>query len=280
MARFEHPNVVTVSSLDDPRLDDYRDVRDRDLAARDVFLAESESVLRVLVRRKTHPLRSVLLGASRLDKVRGILEELPAGVPVFVANQPSLDALTGFHFHRGVLAAAERVVVPDAARWLTELPRGPATVVVLEGITNHDNVGSIFRNAAALGARGVILDERTCDPLYRKAIRVSVGGCLVLPYARCTTVANVLPELRAAGFVVAALTPNEPAISLRAFRDHRPERLALLLGSEGPGLEEGTLAGSDVRLRIGQRQDFDSLNVATASGIALHALVADRELER
>jgi tRNA G18 (ribose-2'-O)-methylase SpoU len=266
--------LVPIATLDDPRLDDYRDVRDRDLAARDVFLAESESVLRVLVERGTHPLRSVLLGANRLEKLSPLLGKLPNHVPVFVGEQPVLDALTGFHIHRGVLAAAERTPVPDATRWLERLDAGPATLLVLEGVTNHDNVGSIFRNGAALGATGVVLDARTCDPLYRKAIRVSVGGCLVLPYARGGSVRDLLPSLRAAGFTVAALTPNEPAVDLDDYRHARPDRVALLLGSEGPGLEQETLAEADVRLRIRQRGDFDSLNVATASGIALHALAA------
>ncbi|MBM4358001.1 MAG: RNA methyltransferase [Deltaproteobacteria bacterium] len=274
MLPHDLPHLVRIASLSDPRLDDYRDVRDRDLATRGFFLGESESVLRVLVGRKTHPLRSVLVGENRVAKLAPVLAKLPASVPVFLGSQPVLDGVTGFHIHRGVLAAAERTPVPDAVSWLGALPLGPATVLVLEGVNNHDNVGSIFRNGAALGATGVVLDARSCDPLYRKAIRVSVGGCLVLPYARCDAARNLFPTLRAAGFAIAALTPNEPAVDLDDYRRVRPPRVALLLGSEGPGLEPETLATADVRLRIRQRGDFDSLNVATASGIALHALTA------
>lgn len=266
------PNRVHVEHLDDPRLAPFRNVKDRDLAAADTFLAESEVVLRVLVRRRTHPLVSVLVSESRVEKLAELLVDVPVDVPIFTARQPVLDAVTGLHFHRGVLACARRTPVPDAARLLSTLPAGPATVVLLEGLTNHDNVGSIFRNAAALGANGVLLDELTCDPLYRKAIRVSVGGCLVVPYSRGGRVLDALPALREAGFVVLALTPNEPALELTELRKHRPQRVALLLGSEGPGLTDTTLSEADIRVRIRQENSFDSLNVATASGIALHEL--------
>jgi len=266
------PNLVRLDTLDDPRLEPYRDVRDRDLSARDVFLAESESVLRVLLWRGHHPVRSVLLSDSRAEKLGDLLALVPAGTPIFVGPQDRLDALTGFHIHRGVLACAARVAVPTLPSLLAKLPRGPSTLVVLESLTNHDNLGAIFRNAAALGADAVVLDERCCDPLYRKAIRVSVGACLVVPYARVDGVRPALAALREAGFTTVALTPNEPATDLRDFGTARPDRVALLLGSEGPGLEVDTLGAADVRARIRQRSDFDSLNVATACGIALHEL--------
>jgi tRNA G18 (ribose-2'-O)-methylase SpoU len=266
------PNLVRLDSLDDPRLEPYRDVRDRALSSWDVFLAESESVLRVLVRRGHHPLRSLLLLDSRVDKLQNLLELVPPEVPIFVGSQELLDSLTGFHIHRGVLACAERVPVPTLAELLGRFPPGPATLVVLESLTNHDNLGAIFRNAAVLGADGIVLDRRSCDPLYRKSIRVSVGACLVVPYARVESVRPALATLREAGFTTVALTPNEPATDLRDLGAERDERVALLLGSEGPGLEPETMHEADRRARIRQRSDFDSLNVATACGIALHEL--------
>lgn len=272
MTASDSPQLVRLETSDDPRLEPYRDVRCRDLSARGWFLAESESVLRVLLRRGRHPLHSVLLSESRAEKLRELVATVPSSVPVLVGTQDLLDSVTGFHIHRGVLACAARVPVPTVAQWLSSLPVGPATVVVLEALTNHDNVGAIFRNAAALGADAIVLDERSCDPLYRKAIRVSVGACLVVPYARHESAHGALGLLRGAGFTTAALTPNEPAIDLEDLARARPERLALLLGSEGPGLEETTLREADLRVRIRQLSDFDSLNVATASGIALHAL--------
>jgi tRNA G18 (ribose-2'-O)-methylase SpoU len=227
----------------------------------------------VLVRRRTHPIRSVLIAQNRIDKLSSLLSQLPADVPVLTAPQAALDGITGFHVHRGVLAAAVRTPIPRAGEWLHSLPCGRATVIALEGLSNHDNVGSVFRNAAALGTDGICLDMATCDPLYRKAIRVSVGACLVVPYARCQSMAELIPELHRHGFTVVALTPNEPAVDIVSFATRRPDRVALLLGSEGPGLTESTLAAADVRVRIRQRASFDSLNVATACGIALHALV-------
>jgi len=263
---------LDVTSLDEPRLGPYRNVRDRDLANSEVFLAESEVVLRVLIERATHPLRSVLLSRPRAEKLASLLAHVPAEVPIFVAEQPVIDAIAGFHLHRGVMACAARTPLADSAALLAALPPGPATVVVLEGLTNHDNVGAIFRNAAALGAAGILLDAATCDPLYRKAIRVSVGACLVVPYARDTRVADTIVSLKTHGFHVMALTPNEPARDIEEFRRERPDRIALLLGSEGPGLENATLALADDRVRIRQRAGFDSLNVATACGVALHEL--------
>jgi tRNA G18 (ribose-2'-O)-methylase SpoU len=261
-----------VTDRDDPRIDDYRNLRDRSLEERDRFVAESEVVLRVLLGRRTHPIRSVLLAQRRVEKLKPLLATLPESAPVLVAAQPVLDAITGFHIHRGVLASAERTRVPSARELVASLPPGPATVVATEGLTNHDNVGSVFRNAAALGADAIFLDAATCDPLYRKAIRVSVGACLIVPYGRTDSLGELIRELHRAAFTVIALTPNEPARAIESYRGTPPRRIALLLGSEGPGLCEATLALADERVRIRQRTSFDSLNVATACGIALHEL--------
>ncbi len=281
-----HPDAapqrgIAIEAPDDPRVVDYREVRDKNLERRAIFLAESASVLRVLVLRRTHPLASVLVSETQANALASVLERVPSSVPIYVARQRVLDAIAGFHLHRGVLAAAHRTPVPDVESLVRGLGAGPATLVALEGMTNHDNVGGIFRNCAALGASGVVLDEASCDPLYRKAIRVSVGAALTVPYARAASSRASLEVLGRHGFSTLAMTPCPAARDLRelvsrANGDALPERLALVLGSEGPGLLPETLAACDVRVRIPQRQDFDSLNVATACGIALYALLASR----
>jgi tRNA G18 (ribose-2'-O)-methylase SpoU len=266
--------IVPVHDPADPRVDDYRSLRDRALARNELFIAESEVVLRVLGATGRYRLRSVLLAAPKLDRLAPLLARLGPALPVLVAAPGLLDGIVGFHIHRGVLAACERRPVPSAEELLASLAPGPRTVVVLEALTNHDNVGGVFRNAAAFGADGVILDPPSCDPLYRKAIRVSVGGTLTVPYARCASVGAVLGALRAAGFTAVALTPCATASDIRAWRPpaDRPERVALLLGTEGTGLSPAVLAAADVRMRIAMAPGIDSLNVAAAAGIALHEL--------
>ncbi len=178
-------DVIRVADLDDPRLDDYRNVRDRDLRReRDLFLAEGDVVVRVLAERGRYPIRSVLLSERRLAPLADVVERLPAGTPVFVAPQDLLEEVVGFRLHRGVLAAGGRTPVPGPEALLASLPAGPCRVVALEGLTNTDNVGAVFRNAAAFGAAAVLLDDRCCDPLYRKAVRVGAGAPLVIPFSR------------------------------------------------------------------------------------------------
>jgi len=264
--------ALPVSELSDPRLEDYANLRDRELARdRNAFIAESEVVLRVLVTRPELRVRSVLLAEGRLDKLADALEKLPPNVPVFVAPQAALDRVVGFHIHRGVLAAVDRPAPRAPADLLGDFGPGPSRVVVLEGLTNHDNVGGIFRNAAAFGADAVLLDHATCDPFYRKAIRVSVAGALIVPFARTDETADNLVALRAAGFTVYALSPRPTALDLARI-GRVPERVALLLGTEGPGLRADSMSAADAILRIDMASGFDSLNVATTSGIALHAL--------
>ncbi len=264
--------IVRVVELSDPRLEDYQNLRDRDLARRrGAFIAESEVVLRVLVTRPEHRIRSVLLADSRLDKLADALVQLPPEVPIFVAPQETLDRVVGFHIHRGVLAAVERPEARSPEALLRTLGPGARRVVLLEGLTNHDNVGGIFRNAAAFGADAVLLDHATCDPFYRKAIRVSVAGALIVPFARANDTADLLAALRGADFTVYALSPRPDALDL-ARLERVPERVALLLGTEGPGLRDTSMAAADATLRIDMAGSFDSLNVATTSGIALHAL--------
>ncbi len=265
---------IRISDVDDPRLADYRNVRDSDLLRREAFMAESEVVLRVMIERSPLSIRSVLIAAAKLDKLQPLLNKL-SDVPVYVADQALMDGVIGFHIHRGVLAAGHRGPIPAAEPWLAAHVDDdtPRTLVVLEALTNHDNVGGVFRNAAAFGADGVLLDFATCDPLYRKAIRVSVGAALFLPYVRYDSVATVIAALQAAGFSCLALTPNAPARDIRSYRGvGRPRRVALLLGTEGAGLSDSALQAADERVRIDIASGFDSLNVAATSAVALHEL--------
>lgn len=254
---------VPVASADDSALEPYTAIRERDLIGREgLFVAEGEVVVRVLASRSPFAIRSLLLEERRVDSVRDVLDGLSPDIPAYVVPQSVMDGVVGFSIHRGVLALGER----GAPIAVSSLVRGAKLLVVLVGLTNHDNVGGIFRNAAAFGADGVLLDAATCDPLYRKAIRVSAGTALVVPFARASSVEALLDELAEGDVEPIALTPRgeETIESLPA----RPR--ALLLGTEGPGLPDAVLARTR-RVRIDMAPGLDSLNVSVASGIALHA---------
>ncbi len=261
--------AILIDDPADPRLADYRAVRERDLVGRDGrFIAEGQVVLEKLVRAGRHPIRSVLLAEKRLAALEGLLAGLPLETPVYAASQPVMDALVGFPIHRGILAVGERALCEPGAL-LDALPAA-ALVVGLVGIANHDNMGGLFRNAAAFGAAGVLLDDDCCDPLYRKAIRVSVGSALTIPFARAGTAPRMVEMLTAAGFSVVGLSPGG-GVDLD---DYSPgARTAVLFGAEGPGLPEAVLARVTT-VRIAMAGGFDSLNVATSSGVVLHRLSA------
>ena len=260
--------IVRIDDPDDPRIAAYRHIRERDLVGRQgLFVAEGEVVLRHLVTSPLVRARSLLIAEHRRVSVDAIVAAAPADAPIFVATQPVLDAIAGFHLHRGLLGLGERVGVQSPARILASAP-DRAVVLVLFGISNHDNMGGLFRNAAAFGAHAVLLDPTCCDPLYRKAIRVSVGAALITPFARFESDEDPIRTLTEPGFVPLSLSPTgaETLASLAA-----PARAALLLGSEGPGLTPDILVRTRT-LRIPMAAGFDSLNVATTSGIALHQL--------
>ena len=263
---------IQVGSLDDPRLDDYRDVRDRDLRRAGVFLAEGDVVVRVACDQRRFPLRSLLLSERRVRPLADVLERLPRGVPAYVLPQAAMEAVVGFRIHRGVLAAGDRAAEAGPADLLAGVPAGPARLVVLEGLTDSDNVGAILRNASGLGASGVLLDARCCDPLYRKALRVSAGAALALPWARGGDACALVASLQAAGWTVVALSPDPSAADLGTLRP--APRTALLLGTEGPGLTPAALAAADRVARIPMTPGVDSLNVAVAAAVALHAVRA------
>ncbi len=259
--------MTVIIDPDDPRVEPYRAVRERDLAGRHgLFLAEGEVVVRTLLsRRSRFEVVSILLSEPRRTALADVLADRARDVPVYVAGRAVLDAIVGFPIHRGVLALGRRD--PGIDEGATLAPSGPALVLGLLGLANHDNVGGAFRNAAAFGADAVILDGGCCDPLYRKAIRVSVGAALTVPFARGGRPEEVVEGLASSGFEVFALSPAgaEP-IERIAW----PERRALLVGQEGQGLPDRLLSRLRT-VRIDMVPGFDSLNVATAAGIALHA---------
>ena len=261
--------LIAISDPDDLRIEAYRAVRERDLLGRQHrFIAEGEVVLRVLLRQQSRfEIESLLLGEGRAEGLRDALHLLPPGIPVYVANRQVMDAIVGFPIHRGILAVARRPALPPVDVLLANLPE-TALVVGLIGLANHDNVGGIFRNAAAFGAHALLLDQETCDPLYRKAIRVSVGGALVVPFTRAPSADALMQALAEASFEVIALSPSG---SETLSRVQPSRRTALLLGAEGPGLPLGLLARTRT-VSIPMSGGFDSLNVATTSGIALHHL--------
>jgi tRNA G18 (ribose-2'-O)-methylase SpoU len=254
--------LVEIAAADHPALVPYTGMRERDLVGREgLFVAEGEVVVRVLIERSRRLIRSLLLERRRVESVRDVLDRLPDDVPAYVVPQAVMDRVVGFSIHRGVLALGERgpAVPPE------ELVRDASLLVALVGLANHDNVGSIFRNAAAFGVEGVLLDDESCDPLYRKAIRVSAGAALIVPFARCGSAHAMLDLLEAAKVEPLALSPRGEGTLAMAVSP----RCALLLGTEGPGLPEAVLARARC-VRIDMAPGLDSLNVAVASGIALH----------
>lgn len=259
---------ILIDDPDDPRVAAYRDVRERDLVGRQGrFVAEGEVVLRVLARSRLCEPVSLLLAEKRVEALAEVIDALPADVPVYAAGQAVMDAVVGFPIHRGILGLGRRRAAPSAGELLASLP-DEALVLVLCGIANHDNMGGLFRNAAAFGADAVILDGTCADPLYRKAIRVSVGAALITPFARLAPEEDLLGLLGGQGFEALALSPNG-ASDLAALR--RPRRAAVLLGAEGPGLDARLLANANT-VRIPMAAGFDSLNVGVTAGIVLHHL--------
>jgi tRNA G18 (ribose-2'-O)-methylase SpoU len=255
-----------VDRLDDPRLDAYRHVGDPAwLVAHDLLVAEGRLVVERLLQQPRYRVVSVLVTPTAYEALR---PDLPAGVGTLIAAPTLVAQVTGFNFHRGCLALAQRppragVAAIAAAR----------TLVVLEGVGNPDNIGGIFRSAAALAAQGVALDPACGDPFYRKAIRTSMGATLRLPFATLEPWPAALRELQQAGFTIAALTPAGTTM-VDALPDvaRSSLRLALLAGAEGPGLTPGALAHADITVRIPVDPASDSLNVVVALSIALQRL--------
>jgi tRNA G18 (ribose-2'-O)-methylase SpoU len=257
-------------TLDDPRLADYRGVSDPELArSRGLFVAEGRLVLKRLIADGRYRLRSVLVSEAARRDLEPSLARVASEAPIFVCDTAVFTRVTGYHLHRGCLALVER----PPQRSLDDVLRLVNLAVVLEGVANADNVGGVFRNAAAFGAGAVLLDPTCCDPLYRKAIRTSMGATLVTPFARLGEWPSSLNALREAGFTLVALTPREPSEAIDAFVARpRPPRCALIVGAEGVGLTPAVESMANHRVRIPIAPEVDSLNLAVAAGIALHRL--------
>jgi tRNA G18 (ribose-2'-O)-methylase SpoU len=263
--------IERVRDLDDPRLLDYRALPDPELLRRgQVFVAEGRLVVRTLLESGLRA-RSILLTEAARVALADVLAPRLADLPVFVVEPGVIESLTGFNIHRGCLAIGERPAPVSVRQMLDRLP-GARRVIALEQVGNADNVGATFRNAAAFGADFVLVGPGCCDPLYRKAIRVSMGAALRVPFCRSSGWAEDLAALRAAGFRLAALTPSPAAEDIGACAGALGEgaRLVLLAGTEGAGLTAATLSLADVSVRIPLAEGMDSLNVATATAIALY----------
>jgi tRNA G18 (ribose-2'-O)-methylase SpoU len=253
--------AVVVEDPADPRLADYVDLADPDLrrrteAEQGFFIAESPLVVRRLLESQC-AVRSVLVTPAQYD----VLSDVLTDVPVYVASDAVLRRVVGFNLHRGAVASAARWPMPPVGTVLD----GARRVAVLERVNDHENLGVLFRSAAALGVDAVLLDPECSDPLYRRCVRVSIGHVLRIPWTRIESV----DEVRRAGFTTFALTPTADAIPIDAVE--WPERVALLFGAEGPGLSDAWLGAADQRVRIPMATGADSLNVATAAAIAFYA---------
>jgi tRNA G18 (ribose-2'-O)-methylase SpoU len=263
---------VPIEDPDDPRLADYARLTDVGRRVRrepgaGLFIAEGATVLERALDAGYTP-RSLLLAPNRVRPVAALTARVSAaGAPVFVAGPDILERLTGFHVHRGLLAAMERRPLPD----LAEVLAGARRVVVCEDIVDHTNLGAIFRCAAGLDIDAVLVTPSCADPLYRRAIRTSMGTVFALRWTRLACWPEDLGALRAAGFVTAALSPADDGVELQAFAATAPERLAWIVGTEGEGLSQATIAAADVRVHIRMSGGVDSLNVAAAAAVAFHA---------
>jgi tRNA G18 (ribose-2'-O)-methylase SpoU len=262
--------LVQVESAADPRVAEYREISDgARKRAQGLFVAEGRFVVARLVAARRFGVRSLFLTETALASLEPVVASIRDRVPLYVASKATMRDVTGFQFHQGCLALGER---PAGEPSIDDLLQGARRVVLLEGVTHADNVGAVFRSAAAFACDAVVLDPASADPLYREAIRVSMAATLQVPFARARAWPADLARLRDAGFTIVALTPRAEAIPI----GHAPwpERVALLLGSEGEGLSERALSGADMAMRIPIAPTVDSLNVAATAAIALYVLAA------
>lgn len=267
---------IVLADPDDPRLDDFRDLQRADRrpdrpGGKGLVIAEGTVVARRLLA-SPYPVRALLGVDRRYDELADDLADCPA--PYYSVSAEVMAQVVGFHLNRGVLAVADRAPQPAVADLLAD----SRTVAVLQGVGDHENLGAIFRNAAALGIDAVLLGEGCSDPLYRRSVRVSMGHVLAVPFAALPDLAaGGIELLRAKGFTTVALTPRPDALPLLQ-ADLSGRRCAILLGSEGPGLTEQVLQAADLLVRIPMSRGVDSLNVATAGAIAFAALAGDDTL--
>lgn len=289
--------IITIEDPDDPRLSDYTDLTDVELRRRrepaeGLFIAEGEKVIR-RAQHAGYQMRSMLLSAKWIDTMRDVIDEVPA--PVYAVAPEVAESVTGYHVHRGALASmrrkephdpaellstARRVVILESVNDHTNtgamLPLGlkkgaGQRVAIFEDIVDHANLGAAFRNAAALGVDAVFLTPRCADPLYRRAVKVSMGAVFHVPWTRLTSWPEDVELFRQHGFVTAALCLDEKSILIDELAARRYEKLALMLGTEGDGLSIDALRAADEWVRIPMAAGMDSLNVAAASAVAFYA---------
>lgn len=262
---------ILITDPDDPRVAAFRDIKERDLTGRQgLFVAEGEVVVRVLASSASlcRP-QALLIADKRVPALEDLAARWPETAPIYAAGQAVLDRIAGFPLHRGILALGRKPDATAPAAVIRDI-RENDVFVVASAIGNHDNMGGLFRNAAAFGARAVLVDDRCCDPFYRKAVRVSVGAVLRTPMGTGAPIATIVSELRAAGVETLALTPSATE-TLASYRRDGP--VAMVLGSEGPGLPSAVIERCRP-IGIPMAGGFDSLNVAAASAIALHHLTS------
>lgn len=272
------PRIIPISDLEHEGLEPYRNQKDAWLRVQEaggtglggLFLAEGEIVARELIASR-FKIRSVLITPTRLLSMQDAIEGLPEGTPVYLAERGVAEEIVGFDMHRGVLALGERGAEPE----LEEVAREAQCVLVLEGLSNHDNIGSLYRSLSALGPgrSAVVLGPRCADPFYRKSLRVSMGHVLRVPTAWAHDWPAGVRRLGAMGFETIAFTPEGGAEPLREMSLRcPPARLALMVGAEGPGLTQEAMEAASKRVRIEMNEGVDSLNVAVSAAIALAAL--------
>ncbi len=265
--------IIEIADPDDDRVGDFVRLKDPDLrrmrestegAEGGFFIAEGVTVIRALLA-SPYPIRSLFVNPLRWATLAPLVSD---DVTVFLAPQAVLNAVAGFPMHRGALASANRLPLAP----LSELCADASLVVATEGLNDHENLGALFRNAAAYGVDALVLDPASCDPLYRRSVRVSMGHVLRLPFTRMAHGVTGIRSLQALGFEVVALTPSADAEDIRSVGPAAGGRRALLVGAEGPGLTPSVLAAADRRVRIPMAAGVDSLNVAAATAVALYAL--------
>lgn len=267
--------AIRIESLADSRVDEFRNIKDGELRRElGAFVVEGRTNVEELIGCGRFRTRSVFVSETALRGMRELWLSLADDAPLYFAAQSVMDEVVGLHLHRGCLAVAERFELPS----VDEVARDARVLVAVEDLTDVDNVGSIFRNAMALGADAVLLSPRCCDPLYRKAVRVSMGAALRLPFARATQWPGDLQKLRAEGFVVIALDPAEASVELESFvAKGVADKVVLVVGTEGAGLTPELLEAADFCVRIPMREGWDSVNVATALAIALQRITGAQE---
>ncbi|MCF6388429.1 RNA methyltransferase [Mycobacterium sp. MBM] len=265
----ELADVLDIDDPADPRLDDFRDLNSVDRrpdlpSGKGLVIAEGVLVVQRMLASRFRP-RALLGTDRRFGELAGDLAGVD--VPFYRASAEVMADAVGFHLNRGVLAAAPR----PGELTVDEVITGARTLAVLEGVNDHENLGSIFRNAAGLGVDGVLFGTGCADPLYRRAVRVSMGHALLVPYAWAPSWPQDLQMLRDKGFRVLAMTPNPTAPTLAsAMAELAEDKVAMMVGAEGPGLKEHTMRSADVRVRIPMSRGTDSLNVATAAAVAFY----------